>query len=68
MLSSKAKIILKSWSLSTGYGSRMHIKHNLSINTGILFLVSTRSALWDNVAACLGSSEVAGGESPNGCC
>lgn len=32
MLSSKAKIILKGWSLSTGYGSGMHIEHYLSIN------------------------------------
>lgn len=70
MLNSKAKIILKSWSLSTEYGSGMHIKHYLSISTDILFLVSTLSALWEDVAIHLedvaihlGSSEVEGGES-----
>lgn len=62
MLSSKTKIILKSWSLNTEYGLGMHIKHFLSTITDSLFLLSTCSALWEDVAAHLSSSEVAGRE------
>lgn len=43
MLSSKAKIILKGWSLSTGHGSGMHIKHYVSISA--IFYFSCQHAL-----------------------
>lgn len=60
MLSSKANIILKSWSLNTEYGSGMLIKYFLSAGADVLFLVSTGSVLWEDAAAHLGSSEVEG--------
>ena len=64
VLSSKAKIILKSWSLNTEHGSGMHIKHFLRASTDVLFLMSTLSALWYDAAACLGPSEVEAGRHP----
>lgn len=64
MLSSKAKIIPKSWSLNTEYGSGMHIKHFLRAGADVLFLMSTHSALWEDTAACLGPSEVEAGRHP----
>lgn len=41
----------------------MHGKHFLSTSTNALFLVSTRSALWEDAAACLRPSEAERGAS-----